>query len=572
MTAMANPARTAANPVRAILRAKARMLLGRWVGRRGPGPSGGAGQPLDPSVMVVIAGLGLALAAAVFALGRALFRALLVLSPALGAGTLAGITTGLGLVLLLSTTAASFSAFYAASDLGLLLVWPLSGRQVAVIKAIEVAAGEVAILLVLAIPLLAGYGAAAGAPGWFYVALPLLGVVFGLLPTGLALLLNLLAMRLIPAHRAREVGLAVGALLGAGVYAATQLLMASMENLSAAEAGQVAARLAPAYLPTAWFSSGVAAAAAGDVLRAAGWTALYVLASGVALAVALAVAPRLYAAGDAGRSRRHGPARHAPPRTDGHAPPRPARPVGVASPVLALARKELRVVLRDAAEWTQALYGLIVILVLIVTRQMGSGAGGEGDSAGLSPTLVLVFALAFTLMGFGSVVGLGAVAREGRARWLPLTAPLGPADWFGSKILGLLALSGPVVLLAAVLLGWLAGGLDPGGVVLVTATAAVALPGAAAISVYVGALSPDFEATEPRRRVTGSAGITHFVLELGYLGAISAVFAAANALAGGGPGPAALVALAGLAGVALLSWLTVRACLSRADRLIDSWR
>jgi len=110
------------------------------------------------------------------------------------------------------------------------------------------------------------------------------------------------------------------------------------------------------------------------------------------------------------------------------------------------------------------------------------------------------------------------------------------------------------------------------------------VPGGMAISVYVGAQNPVFDAPDPRRRVTTPAGMSHFLLQALYLGAtsllLSLALAAARWAAGGigawlggagawvGPlvGPVEATAVVGVA-----SWLVTRGCLSGAAAATDRW-
>lgn len=334
-----------------------------------------------------------------------------------------------------------------------------------------------------------------------------MAAVFHLLPTGAALLLNVAAMRLVPAHRAREVGVALGILAGALAYAASHLL-------SAYEGTAVFTRLAESWLgagrlPTAWLAAGLHAAVADSPGRFALGLAAYGTAGVFALAAGLAVVPRLFTAGWGGAPRRR--------RTGGQ-----MRRSGSGSPAMAMARKETLVVLRDPTEWAQVAYGLVVIFVVFVSGRLRGG--GPADTFAVSP--VLVFFIGLTLVvTMGLTLALGAMGREGAARWFPLSAPLATEDWLRAKMWGVTVTVAPVCSLLTGLLGAAGLGLPPGQAVLVGLAVLVAAPGSLAISVAVGAGAPVFDSPDPRRRVAPSESISHFFLQAFYIGAATAVFA-----------------------------------------------
>ncbi len=487
MTGTTAPTRS---PVGAILRSKWQMLF-----------SGRTDQ------MALLGVLGLGLACVVFALGRGFFRMLAEVRPDLLVPALASLLTLLALCVTVLALGTAFTRLYASSDLPLLLSWPLSTRQVFTVKTVEVAAAEAPLILILGLPCMAAYGHALGAPGWFYLALAPAAAVFHLLPTGAALLLNVAAMRLVPAYRAREVGVALGILAGALAYAASHLL-------SAIGGTAVFTRLAESwlgasYLPTAWLAAGLHAAVADSPELFALGLATYGTTGAFALAAGLAVVPRLFTAGWGGAPRR----RLAGGRV---------RRFGAGSPALGMVRKEILVVLRDPTEWAQVAYGLVVIFVVFISGRLRGG--GPADPFAVSPVLVFVIGLTLVVT-MGLTLALGAVGREGAARWFPLSAPLAAEDWLRAKMWGVSAVVAPVCSLLTGLLGGVGLGLPAGQAVLVGLAVLACAPGSLAISVAVGAGAPVFDSPDPRRRVAPSETVAHFFLQAFYIGVATAVFA-----------------------------------------------
>jgi len=514
------------SPVGAILRSKWHMLFS---GRT------------DQTVLLSLLGLGLA--GVVFALGRGFFRLLAEVRPDLLVPALSSLLTLLALFVTVLALGTAFIRLYASSDLPLLLSWPLSTRQVFTVKTVEVAAAEAPLIVIFGLSCMAAYGHALGAPGWFYLALAPVAAVFHLLPTGAALLLNVAAMRLVPAHRAREVGVALGILAGALAYAAGHLV--SAYGGTAVFTRLAESWLGTGYLPTAWLAAGLHAAAADSPGRFALGLAAYGTVGVFALAAGLAVVPRLFTTGWGGAPRR----RRAVAQV---------RRFGSASPALAMARKEALVVLRDPTEWAQVAYGLVVIFVVFISGRLGNG--GPADTFAVSP--VFVFFIGLTLVvTMGLTLALGAMGREGAARWFPLSAPLAAEDWVQAKIWGVTVMVAPVCSLLTGLLGGVGLGLPPGRAVLVGVAVLVAAPGSLAISVAVGAGAPVFDSPDPRRRVAPSETVAHFFLQAFYIGVATAVFALG--LEAAPPAGPALVAAA--------AYLAYRTSLRSAVSARDRW-
>jgi len=537
--------------VKALLRAKWRMA----VAARGP-----------EVTLVSLVGLGFSVIVFVAALG--LFRLLTGVDPLVASRALASFLasiTALAAVLALGT---AFISLYASSDLTILLSWPLSARQVITVKLAEVVATEAAAVAILAVPIMAAYGVASGAPLFYYASLPLSFAVLHLLPTGLAMLLNVAAMRVVPAHRAREVGLAAGVILGALAYGLTQLvLIKGGAAIGTALAGSV---MASDYLPTSWLAAGLRAAADGSPAGLAAGLGSCAGAGVLVLGAALAAAPRFLVSGWTATARRSSRRRRGREDT--------SRP-GVTGEsrfrvVLGLARKEAFVVLRDPAEWAQVAYMLVMVVVLLGSRHLA----GEGLAHTGRMPAGLVYALSLGAAALlGSSVALGSAGREGPGRWILLSAPLRPEDLLLSKVVGTTYLMGPLVVVACLAVGGPLGRLPGMELAIVSLAALAAVPGSVAIAVAAGSEHPNFSATDPRRRARTSAGVSNFFLQLLFLGGTSLVFHLGQRvtalLAGGNHGvlPSLLAGVLAPAGVAAASWLSVRTAVRAGSSSVSGW-
>jgi len=109
--------------------------------------------------------------------------------------------------------------------------------------------------------------------------------------------------------------------------------------------------------------------------------------------------------------------------------------------------------------------------------------------------------------------------------------PLTRREWLGAKVAAGVVLSGPVAAIGALTVGLAVGHLPWHELISVLAASVAAVPGGMAISVYVGAQNPVFDAPDPRRRVTTPAGMSHFLLQALYLGATSLLLSLALAAA-----------------------------------------
>lgn len=480
------------SPVQAILAAKWRMGL-----RQSPGQG----------ALMVVLGAVTFLFALFFAWQA--FRAAASLSPDLAASLLTVLLTFLAIMVFLGALATAFASLHSSSDLGLLGVWPLRSREVVTIKLVEVGATSVEVTLVLGLPVLLAFGVSLRASPWFYVAVPLLLIVFLSLPTCLGVLTNVLVMRLVPARQAREVPLALSILGGALSLAAVQLMPAAVERTGLAALMEWAHRLALPALPTAWLGSACAGAAWGDGLGFATGLGAYLALGGALAAAAVAATPRMMWSAEetAGRRRRRSPrARQTADASRG------TRASVWGHPVTAIAFKELAVVLRSPTELTQAAYGLTMVFVMFLSRLLSSA---DGTPIPMSPGLLAATAL-LAVVWMNTVVGLGAVGREGRAHWLPLTGPLPFRTWLAGKVLATWLLATPVGAVAVLVMG-----LGPEGVawpelLVVLLCVAAASWGSAAVAVWAGATDL-FEAADPRVRAGTAARMANFLFHAAYM-------------------------------------------------------
>ncbi len=393
-----------------------------------------------------------------------------------------------------------FSCLYGSSDLGLLFKLPISSREVFVVKLVEAAVPTAGLALLLVFPMVAGYGAAAAAPAYFYVLAVGLCLLTALLPLAVGMLLSLAAIRLIPPYRVRELGVALSSLLGISVHLVTRLLAWHVGSgagfASLGEYGAAAGDL----VPSLWLARATAAAARGSGPPLLAWAGLGAAAAAFLLTASLVLVEAAFLSGWTGaREAVRGKARSRRRRT-------PAR----RAPLAALALKECRMVLREPREWYQMAYlGAVVVLSLF-----GYGRP-TGQPAILGPALLLVFG-----GGVVFILTLGTISRDGRCWWVTRAAPLRGAEIVLGKIAGaqaLVAVPGTLLVLG---LAWLQGAkgwqlLSYAGMFL------AASPGLVSICVYADCVAPDFRDTGQPRNFSLERGLVALLLGLIFAGMLA---------------------------------------------------
>lgn len=419
---------------------------------------------------------------------------------------------------LFSAVGAAFLVMYSSSDLARLFVAPLTVNQVFSLKLLEVMVPQSLWVLLLVLPVTIGFGAGYGAPWTFYPAVLYLSTLTIFLPVAAGMLLNLLALRLIPAHRVREIGGFAGMLFVSIIYAASQLgarFAGRIDPGRLAEAVGVF-RLSEAELsPAWWLARATYAAARGHAGVALGWSLLATAASLLVLVVAFGLVREAFYGGWAGsgevwrrRSRR--------------ATRAPAGPLPRRAPVLAIALKEMRIFVRVPQNWAGSFHVIIFVVIGMIMPAAMAGGSAEGWRAGPLRLYVTMGLLCLVHAILASQMGMRMLFGEGQAWVLLRSAPLAGLDIVGGKVLGasVLAVAPGMLLVPATGLAMGARGWD----YLVLAWAVVfATPGMVTLTLAAGALFSrvglnrySSEQTQPA--MSGWSLLTGLLLPLVHLG------------------------------------------------------
>jgi len=473
-----------------------------------------------------------------------------------------GLFTGVGTIL---------HQLYLASDLDLLLAAPVSLRDLFLLKLAE-AWFATGIGGVLGLAVLVGYGRALEMPPPFWpLALLVIGAVT-LVPTALAMVVVMLAMRIMPTKRVEGIVALLGGLLAAVMWLLFQTVNVGGRRNPAWQPGseslrdleQMAVQWGDAvgWTPVAW---------AVDALTAVGegkWPALTLdlaLLGGATVGlvgIAYLIFRQSFYLGWGGL--REVAPRGQKVRGRGGLLPGLLRPLP--SPVRAIVLKDWRVLPRDL----RVLGGLIMPIAMLAFFGFSALRGGPGDlpaPAGFWLGMLPVALIPFML---GGNLSSRAFGMEGRGFALLRASPLKVGQIFIAKLvasyLPMLALTWAVALLLGV---WLGGSLAQ-----IAATLGMsAWLAAGVVAAYVGggAMSTNFEADNPQTSVGCLGQLVSFVAGSLFLLANVGLFAwlvlgSSGILPPGLPGGEAVglalgagvvVSVAGIAGLARLGVKTL---------------
>lgn len=429
-----------------------------------------------------------------------------------------------GSVLALASSAATFvMIFYAfitlvgmmtyRSDLGLLLLAPISARLVMAEKLGSVSLGFSPILLLMVPALLgAGHVLHLGIP--YDVTVVAFVLLLPLAPVSLAMLLLLPLLRFLPPVRARTVATVLGMLVGAGLFIGSQLLAGPGRRTTAS----VSFPLLPAFLPSTWPGRMVAAVAAGQQGPALFYLAATVVLAAMLFSLAVVVSARVLATGSAtyhevGRQKR---VRHAEPRTLNRTLPlrAPGRARSRGSSWGALVGKEWLVLRRDPTRLMQLGYPLILVGFYwyqgLTSPTFASLRGSPGARDEILPIVIL---LALSTWLFINALAPSIVNREGRSLYLLAQAPLSPRDILLAKWAVCVV---PVLLLLEVMLAGSAvtRHLPAIDTLLIAVTLVILVTALTGIVLCCALIWPRLITENPRRHASGIAILVSAIAEL----------------------------------------------------------
>ena len=560
----------------ALLKVQARALRNRWSHAR-PGAR-----------LRVAAGLGLALAT-FFAFHHGTHASLVFvqqrspLAAAMAERLIEAVLLLQLMVVGLSALLMALAQLFSSRETLYLAALPLPTRAIFGAKVVSVAARAGWMPTLVAAAVISASGRLLEAGALFYLVTALILITCLAVPGQLAVGLAAAAARWSPLQRARDRSLLLGVLAAATALMVLWRLeprrlldLASVEDLESAISHL---RFSSArYLPAGDAAELLRALAAGSalvvspLLRLIGWVV------GAHLVGLVAFEGCFRPALSAALEQRQRPSEQT--RATALEPPAIlVRWVGRARAAMIL--KDVRLFLRDPAQWSQGLF--IVALVAIYLASAASVPTGGLEHVGLSAELFAVI-LAYSSFTLSSMLLAAvalrflftAVSLEGRAAWLVLSSPLDARGVLGAKLalgfpalaaLGLILVTGSGLLLGASwpMLLWTGGG------VLLVAR------GLTGLAVGLGGAMPNFKASDPMKVSSGLGGLTFSASAIVYVFGVTSLlafpavwFAGFRGPRGPGEGAGAAVAIAlviaAIALTELVAALPLRAARRRLER------
>ncbi|MFO0797686.1 MAG: hypothetical protein U0804_09410 [Gemmataceae bacterium] len=430
----------------------------------------------------------------------------------------------LGSMLIFSTGVILYASLYTSPEARYLLTTPARADHVFATRFQGAVAFSSWAFVALGVPIFLAYGVSAGVPWWFYALLPAFLLGYVLLPGSVSALGCVLLVRFLPRNKKQfflGVGLVVLVLLGLWgyrSYRAVRYTLITQGGELDDLIGQfelVRGRFAPSH----WMTSGVLAAARGELADALAPLAL-VWSNGLMLyLVACAAAKRLYRPGydrlaGGGRGRKV----YRESVLD--------RVMGLLvfyldRPTRVLVVKDFRTFRRDPTQWA---------LLIVFGALMLIGAGNFRSY--MTADLAVMDKYAISLMNLGGTAvllcaGLSRfvfplVSLEGRKFWILGLTPVSRDTilWgkFAFAATGSVLIAEALVLTSDALLG-----VPPALLGLHAAALAVVALGLSGLNVGLGAVLPNFRETDPSKVVVGFGGTVNMVIGLGFLLAVIGV-------------------------------------------------
>jgi ABC-2 type transport system permease protein len=423
-------------------------------------------------------------------------------------------------ILGVSNLIAAFSTFFLADDLPALVARPVPANALYVARLVENGLYASWMTVTFAAPFFVAAGLVMQAPAAYHLAwataLPLLAVF----PTALAVMVAMLLGRVLSARRTRQLLV----LLAVVVFTVLFVLFRQLQPERFVDPsqrapllevlGQVQSSPTP-WLPSAWAAdalwsrlSPVGEAVGHPLLRLLTGAMALVFVGGWVFRATYDTAFSRAQEGQGGHG--HGQRVARAHRDLANLAGALAERGGHDRPARALARKDLRVFVRDSTQWTQMLLLVALVAIYVVNFSYIRSAGDSG----IIPRHGLHF-INLALGGFVAVAvcvrfAFPAISLEGRAFWIVLRAPLPMLEVLRGKHRSLAApLAGLVALLVAVTSVWL----DSGPVLTVVAVLTVVplTVGLCGLALGLGARFPRFHIDNAAKIATGLGGVLYML-------------------------------------------------------------
>ncbi|OLS35363.1 hypothetical protein BTR22_15965 [Alkalihalophilus pseudofirmus] len=399
-----------------------------------------------------------------------------------------------------------FTKLYGDDDLTLLFTLPLKSTHIYWAKFTQVFLGIPGLILAASLVLLTMFGLGAGANIFYYPLAYFTAILVVLMGLGIAYLLNLLLIQMIPAHRAKELMTVITAFAGVLGYVAFQI-PTMMSREGGGESSMLIPEL-PQWLPLYWAGESVSHLLLGDV------TGETVLFSGLLAGLTFAV---LYLSSMlVDKSFRTGWIQMNESRSNRKKKKASSAVFKVGTPIIEVGLKEWRTIKRDMREWT-----MLIPMTFFMFFPIFSIMIRDGNMEFLQTVPALSW-ISLQAIGLGlfsfmtSTFTSGSVAREGSSIDLLRVLPLKGIEVAVGKLwihwLILIGFIGILQIICAFIFGW-----SPFHTVAGWLLIGLTGLGSSAIGLYFGAIGAKFNHKNPQNRLeTGTSFILLFVA-MGYV-------------------------------------------------------
>jgi ABC-2 type transport system permease protein len=337
------------------------------------------------------------------------------------------------MILVLSNVITALSTFFLSEDLEFVVAAPVEAETVYSARLIETIVDSSWMVALMAVPLLAAYGAVYAASPMYYLLAVATVIPFLVIPAVVGSAGTLLLVNVFPARRTRDLLALVGLLAAAGVVALFRVLrperlMSPEEFSSLVDFVAVLRTPTSAWLPSEWVAEALMSYLGGFFQ----WFPFLFLWSTAAMCFVVGawLHRRYYAAGftkaQEGVQIKEGRSRSlAIDRVFARMAPRTRVMVG----------KEIRVFFRDTTQWSQLILLAVLVAVYVYNITVLPLYTGEQVS------FLLINVVSFLNLGLAGFVAAAIAARfvfpamsiEGRMMWLMRSSPIDVRTIFWSK-------------------------------------------------------------------------------------------------------------------------------------------
>ncbi len=344
------------------------------------------------------------------------------------------------LMILLSNFGVLLQALYLSRDMDFLIAAPLPMRAVFLAKFIQALLPNFGLFCLFGLPILFGLGASQGYNFFYYPLLVLMMIALAFTAAGLASILVMAVVKVVPARRVAEVLGFLGGILGITLSQAgnlAQSMQLSQEQLSGAL--WLLSSLNQPWSPFAWVSHGLTDIGLGNWASGTLYLTLTLVVALALFTFTLLLAERLYYTGWASMQVSTQKKSIRPARSIKSAPARAGAIRLLPAAIRALVIKDFVLLRRDLNNLSQLITPLIfgVILIIVNSRNLSRAEPGLAEQVSLGDLSLYaniaysLFISWFLLMNLAST----SFAREGKNYWLIFTAPIRARDLLIAKFI-----------------------------------------------------------------------------------------------------------------------------------------